>query len=100
MSDSDIDTLAGVLLDEDAVVSLTEVCRACGVTAERVTEMVEFGILEPASEAPGQWEFTAISLRRVTTVVRLQRDLGVNLAGAALALDLLDELRELRARSD
>jgi chaperone modulatory protein CbpM len=100
MSDSDIDTLAGVLLDEDAVVSLTEICTACGVTTERVTEMVEYGILEPANEAAGQWEFTAISLQRVTTVVRLQRDLGVNLAGAALALDLLDELRELRARSE
>jgi chaperone modulatory protein CbpM len=28
----------------------------------------------------------------------LRRDLGVNWAGAALALDLLDELQELRAR--
>jgi chaperone modulatory protein CbpM len=30
--------------------------------------------------------------------VRLQRDLGVNLAGAALAIDLLDQLDELRRR--
>jgi len=28
---------------------------------------------------------------------RLQRDLGVNLAGAALALQLLDEIETLRA---
>jgi hypothetical protein len=32
----------------------------------------------------------------VTTVVRLQHDLEVNLAGAALALDLIEEVRELR----
>jgi chaperone modulatory protein CbpM len=29
---------------------------------------------------------------------RLQRDLGVNLAGAALALELLQEIEALRAR--
>ena len=31
-------------------------------------------------------------------VIRLQHDLRVNLAGAALALDLLDEIDQLRAR--
>jgi chaperone modulatory protein CbpM len=34
----------------------------------------------------------------VRCVIHLQRDLGVNLAGAALALDLLEELQQLRAR--
>jgi len=30
--------------------------------------------------------------------MRLQRDLGVNLAGIALALDMLDEIDKLRGR--
>jgi chaperone modulatory protein CbpM len=30
--------------------------------------------------------------------MRLQRDLGINLAGIAVALDLLDEVETLRAR--
>jgi chaperone modulatory protein CbpM len=37
-------------------------------------------------------------VQRVQTAIRLQQDLGVNLAGAALALDLLEELQELRCR--
>jgi chaperone modulatory protein CbpM len=37
-------------------------------------------------------------VRRVRLVVRLQRDLGVNLAGAALVLELMSELELLRAR--
>jgi chaperone modulatory protein CbpM len=34
---------------------------------------------------------------RVRSALRLQRDLGVNLAGIALALDLMEELESLRA---
>jgi chaperone modulatory protein CbpM len=37
-------------------------------------------------------------MRRATVSLRLQRDLGVNLAGVALALQLLDEVEALRAR--
>ena len=33
---------------------------------------------------------------RVHSAIRLQRDLGVNLAGIALVLDLLEELKYLR----
>jgi len=35
-------------------------------------------------------------LLRVQTTLRLQRDLEVNLAGAVLALELLDEIKQLR----
>lgn len=39
-----------------------------------------------------------ISVRRVRCAQRLEQDLGVNIAGAALALELLEELERLRAR--
>jgi chaperone modulatory protein CbpM len=39
-----------------------------------------------------------VSVRRVRCALELKRDLGVNWAGAALALELLDELNSLRAR--
>jgi chaperone modulatory protein CbpM len=35
-------------------------------------------------------------LRRARIAVRLERDLELNLAGVALALDLLEELEQLR----
>jgi chaperone modulatory protein CbpM len=37
-------------------------------------------------------------VRRARRALRLQRDLDLNLAGAALALDLLDEVEILRER--
>lgn len=76
---------------------MEELCRACRVRQEWILELVEEGILEPQREYD-DWRFAGPSLRRVRTVWRLQRDLGVNLAGAALVLDLMEEIDTLRAR--
>ncbi len=90
--------LAGELVASDQLVSLAELCTCCGGSAEQMIALVEHGIISPVSTAPpsSRWRFSRESLLRAQTAVRLQRDLGVNLAGAALALDLLDELRALR----
>lgn len=57
------------------------------------------GVIAPqAGTAPHSWRFANFQLRQVAVASRLQRDLGVNLAGAALALQLLDEIETLRAQ--
>lgn len=90
------DPISAVLLDDSVVFSLTELCALCRVAEEVVVEIVAEGIIEPSGAEPAQWRFTGIALTRVQRVVRLQQDLGVNLPGAALALDLLEELERLR----
>jgi len=98
MTDRQTDILEAVLWDENRRVTFKEVCVRCGVEEQLVQQMVEYGIIEPLRENEPQWQFTGTCLRRVTTVVRLQRDLGVNLPGAALALDLMDQLDVYRRR--
>ncbi len=88
----------GLKLDEEILLSTSDLCRACAVHAEWIVELVEEGILEPEGHDPVTWQFRGPSLRRVQVVLRLQHDLGVNLAGAALVLDLMDELESLRTR--
>ena len=88
--------MTATLVDDDQLFTLADLCRACDVHAEMITDMIEYGIIEPRGETAARWQFTGGCLWRVTTVVRLQRDLEVNLAGAALALDLIEELRDLR----
>ncbi|WP_456413269.1 chaperone modulator CbpM [Thiolapillus sp.] len=88
--------LNGLLLDEECTLSLGEMSRACAVHAEWILELVEEGILEPSGEEMRHWRFTAPALLRARTVMHLQRDLGVNLSGAALVVDLLDEIQMLR----
>jgi chaperone modulatory protein CbpM len=90
--------LSGRVLDEMVSLSLDELCRACRVHSDWILELVDEGILEPQGREHGNWRFASNSLQRVQTVWRLQHDLGINLAGAALALDLMEEIEGLRAR--
>lgn len=88
--------VSAVLLDESVDVSLDELCSLCRVSEELVVEIVAEGIVEPRGAERGQWRFSGVAMVRVQRVARLQQDLGINLPGAALALDLLDELERLR----
>lgn len=90
--------MSGEVLEEDVELSLGELCRVCQVPAERVFELVDEGVVEPLGRDPARWRFRGVSVRRVHCALRLERDLGVNVAGAALALELLEELETARAR--
>ena len=88
----------GSVVDDDTELTLVELCQACSVHEEDVRIWVSEGVLHPSAE-PGQpMRFRGASLRRARVAVRLTRDLEVNTAGIALALDLLDEIAELRTR--
>jgi chaperone modulatory protein CbpM len=98
MAQQKTDILNGIILEDAARLTLRELCDACAVNAEFIAELVGEGVLEPAGMEKSHWCFTGFTLHRVRTAKRLQRDLGVNLAGVALALELLDEVRQLRVR--
>ncbi|MHB1200346.1 MAG: chaperone modulator CbpM [Polaromonas sp.] len=91
-------SLTGFILEEQTELSLTDLCRACAAQADKIIELVNEGVLAPVGVAPDYWRFTGVHLYRARVALRLESDLGVNLAGAALALELLDELDTLRAR--
>jgi chaperone modulatory protein CbpM len=95
--------LRGQVVGEETLITLDELCRHCTIESEQVVTLVREGILDPAEDSldwahTSHWRFHVSSVRRVRTVVRLQRDLGVNLPGAALALELLDRIEEMRRR--
>jgi chaperone modulatory protein CbpM len=78
--------------------SLSDLCDVCTVTRERVVQLVDEGLVEPLGREPAEWRFSGSSVRRVVIAERLSRDLRLNAAGAALVLDLLDEMTQLRQR--
>jgi hypothetical protein len=61
-----------------------------GLHPDTVRRLVRLGAIDPP--------FPRDAAARLTRVVRLRRDLGLNYAGALLAIDLLARIDELEAR--
>jgi len=92
------DLLQAHLLGEGDWIGATEVCRLCRIELTAVVELADLGVISPRGYEPEQWQFPATALPRLRTVGRLMRDLGVNVSGAALAVELLEEQHDLERR--
>ncbi len=90
--------LSGLIVEEQTTFTLNELSHACGMPAEWILALVKEGVIEPVGYDQQHWHFRGYCLRRVRIVQRLEADLGLNLAGAALALELLEEVETLRNR--
>lgn len=82
--------------DEWIYLSLEEVTRSFGVTKEIIIEIVNEGVVTVEMVEQNEWRFNTEALRNIRTSLRLQRDLGVNIAGTALAIELLKEIERLK----
>ncbi|HEY1507973.1 MAG TPA: chaperone modulator CbpM [Solirubrobacteraceae bacterium] len=77
------------------LVELAVVARQAGVRVTLVRRYVEFGLFEPRSGTDQPPLFEPSCASRLAKAERLRRDLGLNYAGAVLACELLDRIREL-----
>ena len=98
MTKDEVKTVSGTIFDETTEITIVELCDICTVDRKIIDEMINEGILEPTKGGHAHRRLPYSSVRRTRTVIHLQQDLGVNLAGAALALELLERIDELRAR--
>jgi chaperone modulatory protein CbpM len=88
----------GQMIDETTWFELGDFCTQLSVERSWVAELVDAGVLEPRGPDPAAWAFPASALTRARATVRLTQDLGVNLAGVAVILDLVEERRRLMRR--
>lgn len=77
--------------------SLKEICERCAVGKDVIVKLVEFGVAEPDQSEESGWVFSVSAYLRIRRALRLKRDLDINEPGIALALELLDEIQEMRA---
>jgi chaperone modulatory protein CbpM len=100
MNQNHVTYLQCQVVEEEVEMSLDELCRACGAEGELVLQLLEHGVLEARdaqrNTAPRTQVFVGASLRRTRVALRLIRDLEVNAPGAALAVELLDEISRLQ----
>jgi chaperone modulatory protein CbpM len=94
--------LSGSIVEESALLTAKDLSRICAVDERHIRELVDEGVLTVIEIDAAEWRFSGAALRRTRLALRLERDLELNLAGVALALDLMEELerlrRELKAR--
>ena len=83
------------LVDDAAWIAASEICRLCRLELSAVIELAELGLIAPRGYAPEQWQVPAAALPRLVMAGRLMRDLGINVSGAALAVELLEAQRDL-----
>lgn len=81
------------LVSIDATYSANELCQLCRVDEAELLIYIEHGII--AAESIDNRLFKHSQLDRLQRAMRLQSDLEVNHAGAALALDLLESIARL-----
>jgi chaperone modulatory protein CbpM len=98
MNQTKIEFFQGLVVEEEILMNLSELCRACNAEEMHVMAWVFEGVLTPMGESPTDWQFGGDSLRRAKLAVRLSQDLDINPPGVALALDLLDEIALLRTQ--
>ena len=88
--------ITGELIDDNATISLAQVCHLYHIPEELLIELLEHGLFHDITPPVERVTFNAFMLSRVQSARRLQEDLGVNLEGVILALELRDELENIR----
>ncbi|KTD10867.1 putative chaperone-modulator protein CbpM [Legionella gratiana] len=88
-------TIIGVLVEETATISFNEVCQKYQIPRELLLEMVEYGIFSSKTSKTEQLKLNQKDLRKIESAFRLHHDLGVNLPGVALVLELLEKIDQL-----
>jgi chaperone modulatory protein CbpM len=85
---------------QESWLTVNEICEICHISTDVVEELIAFEIIHPKRTTQDELVFDMHDLQRVKSALRLQHDLEINLAGIAVVLDLLDELHELRERTE
>jgi len=79
------------------LLNISEISRFAGLHPMMVQKLFDLGLIDPSVEKPDLL-FEETVLTRIDKIMRLKNDLGVNLAGCGLVLDLLERINALERR--
>jgi len=95
---------SAVMVDDQAPLSLHEMACMCEQQIDWVVTLVREGLVFVERDvvitetSPEQWLFASAAAARARQIAHVQRDFDVNLDAAALMVDLMQEVRQLRAQ--
>lgn len=80
--------------------TLTELTQCVRLSTDTITTIVDCGIVEPRGARPQQWQFEPQMVPLIQRACRLQRDLELDWPAVALALELIEEVKQLRGENE
>ncbi len=84
------------MVNENIIYTTYAIRHTHGLSQEAINEMVSWGIAEPSGNKPEKWLFTQKDCERIGCALRFRKELDINIPGAALALQLLEDIQDLR----
>lgn len=85
-------------LEEHEVMTETELIEASGLSEAEFEELMECGVLAPEASSAEPRTFAARSVTVARTARRLRKDFGLSADGLALAMTLLQRIRDLETQ--
>jgi DNA-binding transcriptional MerR regulator len=85
---------------ESQQLTLDAVAASAGMHPALVEHFVELGLIEPVEWRGATSLFDAAAVPRLRLIARLRETLGINVAGIAVVLDLLDRLCALQRENE
>jgi chaperone modulatory protein CbpM len=82
-------------LDEQLALSIAELSELSGLAQAELQALVEHGALAPLDPGAARWQFSARCVVSVRRACRLRRDFDLNDDALALALTLVERLRQM-----
>lgn len=86
--------------DKSGRLTLDDLASCAGMHPALVERFVECGLIQPIEWEGGRLLFDVSTIPRLSTIRRLRESLGINLAGLAVTLDLLDRLQALQRENE
>ncbi len=77
-----------------------EIIEAAGISRRTLRVYEEVGLLGPGIEEDGVWRYPQETLETVLRIQRLRHELGVNLAGVQVILEMRRKLEDLQQHLD
>ena len=76
---------------EDRLITIHELAQLVGIHPDKLRKYIVLGLIDPDVEQPEPL-FEDSIVARVCKIERLKKDLGLNLAGCGLVMDLLERI--------
>jgi chaperone modulatory protein CbpM len=85
-----------VFMSNTVVYTTKAICLYHKISNDILSDMVSWGIASPSGATPERWLFSQDDYDRIGSASRFNKDLDINIPGAAMALQLLEELDRMR----